>query len=57
VIEGVVARILADPDIPDVSCGSRVFDGSYPSPTEMLARADRKMYEAKRRRSARRKIS
>lgn len=51
VIDGVVGRIVNDPNIPHVSCGVRVFgDGQYPSPNEMLARADRRMYEDKQRR-------
>jgi diguanylate cyclase (GGDEF)-like protein len=51
VIDGVVGRIVNDASIPHVSCGVRVFrDGTYPSPHEMLARADRRMYEDKRRR-------
>jgi diguanylate cyclase (GGDEF)-like protein len=53
VIDGVVARILGDPEVPDASCGVRVFDGDYPPPAEMLARADRRMYDDKRRRRSR----
>ena len=53
VIDGVVGRIVNDPDLPHVSCGVRVFtDGLYPTPNEMLARADRRMYEDKQRRRA-----
>lgn len=52
VIDGVVSRIKSDAKVPEVSCGVRVFDGDYPSPTEMLERADRRMYEEKRRRRA-----
>ena len=53
VIDGVVGRIVNDPDIPHVSCGVRVFTvGQYPTPNEMLARADRRMYEDKQRRRA-----
>ena len=53
VIDGIVNRIVNDPDVPHVSCGVRVFrDGQYPSPNEMLARADRRMYEDKQRRRA-----
>jgi diguanylate cyclase (GGDEF)-like protein len=51
VIDGVVNRLLGDPEVPDASCGVRVFDGEYPLPAEMLARADRRMYQDKRRRS------
>jgi diguanylate cyclase (GGDEF)-like protein len=50
VIDGVVGRIVNDPEVPHVSCGVRVFDGHYPSPNEMLAGADRRMYEDKQRR-------
>lgn len=51
VIDGVVGRIVNDPEIPQVSCGVRVFGaGQYPTPVEMLARADRRMYEDKQRR-------
>jgi diguanylate cyclase (GGDEF)-like protein len=51
VIDSVVGRIVKDPDIPHVSCGVRVFaDGQYPLAAEMLARADRRMYENKQRR-------
>ena len=51
VIDGVVGRIVNDPDIPSVSSGVRVFrDGQYPTPVEMIARADRRMYEDKQRR-------
>ena len=51
VIDGVVGRIVNDSTIPHVSCGVRVYrDGQYPTPTEMLARADRRMYEDKQRR-------
>lgn len=53
VIDGVVGRIVNDPEIPHVSCGVRVFgDGHYPPPAEMLARADRRMYADKQRRRA-----
>jgi GGDEF domain-containing protein len=55
VIDGVVGRILGDPEVPEASCGVRVFDGDYPTPEEMLARADRRMYQDKRRRSTRRR--
>jgi diguanylate cyclase (GGDEF)-like protein len=51
VIDGVIGRIVNDPNIPSASSGVRVFrDGHYPSPVEMLARADRRMYEDKQRR-------
>ncbi len=51
VIDGVVGRIVNDPNIPRVSSGVRVFgEGQYPTPVEMLARADRRMYEEKQRR-------
>jgi diguanylate cyclase (GGDEF)-like protein len=53
VIDGVVGRIVNDAEIPHVSCGVRVFrEGQYPTPNEMLARADRRMYEDKQRRRA-----
>jgi diguanylate cyclase (GGDEF)-like protein len=53
VIDGVVGRIVNDPAIPRVSSGVRVFrDGQYPTANEMLARADRRMYEDKQRRRA-----
>lgn len=52
VIDGVVGRILGDPDLPDVSCGVQVFEGKYPPAGEMLAGADRRMYQDKRRRRA-----
>lgn len=47
-IDLVVGRILDDPGLPSVSCGVRVFRGSYPSPAAMLAGADRRMYDDKR---------
>jgi diguanylate cyclase (GGDEF)-like protein len=50
VIDGVVGRIVSDSRVPQVSTGVRVFEGPYPSPTEMLARADRRMYQDKQRR-------
>lgn len=50
VIDGVVGRLLADPNLPEVSCGVQVFEHRYPPPTEMLAGADRRMYQDKRRR-------
>lgn len=57
VIDGVVGRIVNDPEVPHVSCGVRVFtDGQYPSPNEMLARADRRMYEDKQRRRDTRRV-
>jgi diguanylate cyclase (GGDEF)-like protein len=57
VIDGVVGRIVNDPNVPHVSSGVRVFrDGQYPSPNEMLARADRRMYEDKQRRKETRRV-
>jgi diguanylate cyclase (GGDEF)-like protein len=53
VIDGVIARLLSDPELPDVSCGVRVFEGAYPPIDQMLAGADRRMYEDKQRRRAR----
>jgi diguanylate cyclase (GGDEF)-like protein len=50
VIDGVVGRLLADPQLPDVSCGVQVFEARYPPATERLAGADRRMYQDKRRR-------
>ncbi len=54
VIDMVVGRILADPGLPSASCGVQVFEGTYPSPSRMVAGADRRMYADKRtRRSVR----
>jgi diguanylate cyclase (GGDEF)-like protein len=47
VIDAVVERVLDDPGLPDVSCGVAVFAGEYPSPAQMLAGADRRMYRDK----------
>ncbi len=50
VIDTVVGRILADPGLPSASCGVQVFEGTYPSPSRMVAGADRRMYADKRTR-------
>lgn len=47
-IDLIVERILDDPGLPPVSCGVQVFRGSYPTPSAMLAGADRRMYHDKR---------
>lgn len=46
-IDVIVSRILDDPGLPSVSCGVRVFRGTYPAPGAMLAGADRRMYRDK----------
>ncbi len=47
VIDAVVGRVLGDPGLPETSCGVAVFRGTYPTPTRMLAGADRRMYRDK----------